>query len=170
MPTPITDAEWRVVRRVFQEGFASSLHFAVASVREDGGPRVTPIGSLLLGEAGHGLYFEAYAVGLQRDLARNPRVCVMALSITRWQMLRALLLGRASRPFGVRLHGTAGERREATPEERERFLRRVRRFRFLRGHGLLWGKLRTVRDVRFDAIEPVRVPPLGDPWPAVVGP
>ncbi len=92
------------------------------------------------------------------------------LSITRWQMLRALLLGRASRPFGVRLHGTAGERREATPEERERFLRRVRRFRFLRGHGLLWGKLRTVRDVRFDAIEPVRVPPLGDPWPAVVGP
>jgi hypothetical protein len=166
MHTPITEAEWQVVRRVFQDGFATSMHFAVATVSEDGGPRVTPIGSVVLAEPGRGYYVESYAVGLQRDLARDPRLCVMAVNTSRWEMLRALFLGRATRPFGVRLHGTAGERREATPQEVERFLRRVRRFRFLRGHRLLWGKLRTVRDVQFHAIEPVRIPPLGDPWPA----
>ncbi len=168
MRTPITEAEWQVVRRVFQDGYATSMHFAMATLGEDGGPRLTPIGSLVLGEPGHGYWVESYAVGLQRDLARNPRVCVMAVNTSRWQMLRALILGRASRPFAVRLHGTAGERREATAAEVERFLRRVRRLRFLRGHRLLWGKVRTVRDVRFDAIEPVRIPPLGDPWAAAI--
>ena len=47
----------------------------------------------------------------------------------------------------------------------ERFLHRVKRLRFLRGHRLLWGKLRTVREVRFHAFDPVRIAPLGDPWP-----
>ncbi len=164
MRVPITEEEWQVVRRVFRDGFASSMHFAVASIGEDGGPRVTPIGSVVLGEVGRGSYIEAYAAGLQRDLARNPRICVMAMNTSRWQMLRALFLGRATRPFGVRLYGTVGERREASPREVDRFLRRVRRFRFLRGHRLLWGKIRTVRDVQFDALEPVRIPPLGDPW------
>jgi hypothetical protein len=90
----------------------------------------------------------------------------MALNSGRWELLKALWRGEARRPFGVRLHGTVGERREATAAEIARMHRRVRPLRFLRGHDLLWGRLRTVRDVRFDAFEPVRIGPLGDPWPA----
>ena len=160
----ITPANWRIIRRVFRDGFASGFHFAVASVGEDGAPRLAPIGSLLLGEPGHGVYFEEYARGLAHDLERDPRVCVMALNSSRWELFKALWRGEVRRPFGVRLYGTAGERREATVAERELFQRRVRHLRFLRGHRLLWGKLRVVRAVRFHAFDPVRIAPLGDPW------
>ncbi len=161
----ITAADWQVIRRVFREGFASSFHFAVSTVGDDGSPHLTPIGSLVLGEVGHGFYFEEYAGGLAHRLRRDQRVCVMALNSGRWELLKTLWHGEARRPFGVRLYGTAGERRDATAGEIERFLHRVRHLRFLRGHRLLWGKLRTVREVRFHAFDPVRIAPLGDPWP-----
>jgi hypothetical protein len=89
----------------------------------------------------------------------------MALNTSRWEFLRTLWRGRVDRPFGVRLLGTAGARREATSEELAFFARRVQRLRFLRGHGLIWGRMRMVREVKFHAFEPVRLPPLGDPWP-----
>lgn len=162
----ISAADWQTIRSVFRDGFAAGFHFAVATVGDDGFPHVTPIGSLVLGhEVGRAFYTESYAVGLGRRLERDPRLCVMALNTARWELLKTLWRGRASRPFGVRLLGTAGPRREATADELEGFSRRVRPLRFLRGHGLLWGKLRMVREVRFHAFEPVRLPPLGDPWP-----
>ena len=160
----ITSADWQVIRRIFRDGFASSFHFAVASVGHDGAPHLTPIGSLVLGAVGEGFYFEEYAAGLARRLQRDQRVCVMAVNSGRWELLKTLWRGEARRPFGVRLHGTVGERRNATPDELERFRHRVRSLRYLRGHGLLWGRLRTVREVRFHAFEPVRIAPLGDPW------
>ncbi len=162
----ITSADWQVIRRIFRDGFASNFQFSVASVGEEGAPHVTPIGSLVLESPGHGFYFEEYAGGLARRLQRDQRVCVMALNCGRWELLKALWRGEARRPLGVRLHGTVGERREATDDERDRFHRRVRRLRFLRGHALVWGRLRTVREVHFHAFEPVRIPPLGDPWPS----
>jgi len=162
----ITSADWQVIRRIFREGFASSFHFGVASVGDDGSPHLTPIGSLVLGAVGQGFYFEEYAAGLARRLQRDQRVCVMAVNSGRWELLKALWRGEARRPFGVRLHGTVGERRDATAGELERLQRRVRSLRFLRGHRLVWGKLRTVREVRFYAFEPVRIPVLGDPWPS----
>jgi hypothetical protein len=161
----ITAADWEIIRRVFSAGFASSFHFAVASVGEDGAPHVTPIGSILLTEPGRGLFFDRYATGLAQRLQGDQRVCVLAVNGSRWELLKALWRGEARKPFGVKLHGTVGERRDATPDELERFRRRVHGLRFLRGHGLLWGKLRIVREVRFHAFEPIRIAPLGDPWP-----
>lgn len=160
----ITAAAWQTIRRVFRDGFAAGFHFAVSTVDEDGFPHVTPIGSMVLGEVGRGFYTESFAQGLGRRLERDPRVCVMALNSSRWELLKTLWRGEADRPYGVRLFGVAGARREATDAELERFARRVRRLRFLRGHGLLWGNARLVRDVRFHAFEPVRIPVLGDPW------
>jgi uncharacterized protein len=160
----MTAADWQTIRIIFREGFASGFHFAVATVGEDGFPHVTPIGSFVLGEVGRAIYTESYALGLARRLERDPRICVMALNTSRWELLKTLWRGKATRPYGVRLFGTAGARREATVDELEGFSRRVRPLRFLRGHGLLWGKMRTVREVRFHAFEPIRIPPLGDPW------
>jgi hypothetical protein len=160
----ITESDWQTIRLVFRDGFASGFHFAVATVGEDGSPHVTPIGSLVLGDVGSAIYTESFAQGLGRRLERDPRVCVMALNSSRWELLKALWRGEAARPFGVRLFGIVGERREATDAELQGFLRRVRRLRFLRGHDMLWGRNRMVRDVRFHAFEPVRIPPLGDPW------
>jgi hypothetical protein len=48
-----------------------------------------------------------------------------------------------------------GERRELRP--RTRLFRRFRRYRFLKGYDLLWGNLRYVRDITFDAALPVTI-------------
>src|SRR5512138_1921882 len=105
----ITSSDWQTIRGVFRDGFAAGFHFAVASVGEDGFPHVTPIGSVVLGEPGRAIYTESYANGLGRRLERDPRVCVMALNSSRWEWLKTLWRGEATRPFGVRLYGTAGE-------------------------------------------------------------
>ena len=49
---------WETIRAVFEEGFKSCSHFAVATVNEDGSPHVTPIGALILREDQTGFYFE----------------------------------------------------------------------------------------------------------------
>ena len=56
------DADWHVIKRLFRKSFASSFHYAIASVGQDGEPHVTPIGSLILGSPGQGVYFEAHIV------------------------------------------------------------------------------------------------------------
>ena len=65
-------------------------------------------------------------------------------------------------PPGVRLFGTVGEQRDATPAEVERLAASIRTTRGLKGHELLWGSLRRVRDMRFTAFAPVEYPVMCD--------
>lgn len=158
----ITAADWRIIRRLV----GGAPYCALATLDPDGAPDVTPIGSLRLGEMGRGYYFEEYAATLAGRFRRDARVCVLVLNGDWWSLLWAMLRGRSRQPLGVRLHGRVGERREATPEERDGFLRRVRALRFTRGYRLVWGgKMKTVREISFDRFEPVRIPPLGPAWP-----
>lgn len=158
----LTDESWEQIRTLFRQAFNTSLHYAFATVGPDGAPRVTPIGSLILRPDRTGFYFEEYASGLPRNLSLNNRVCILAVRTSKWQFLKALLVGRATAPFAVRLMGTVGDRRVASQEEIALFRRRVARFRMLKGHDLLWGRLKHVRDIVFDSCEPVRIGGLED--------
>jgi hypothetical protein len=149
------DDRWDEIRRVFGSAFASSLHFAVATVRPDGAPHVTPISSILLLGPGRGVYFEEFTAHTPRHLARDQRISVLAVNTSKWFWLRALLRGRFPAPPAVRLSGVAGERRPATDRELALWRRRVRRVRRTRGYGLLWSEMRTVRELHFDAWEPI---------------
>lgn len=152
------DEQWITVRDLVNRSFRSSLHYAVASVNSDGTPHVTPIGSLLLKEnEPAGFYFELFTKQLPHNLDEQPRICILAVNSSKWFWLRALLLGRFPSPPAVRLRGTVGERRQATPEEIARWRKRVGWTRWFKGHQLLWGNLRFVRDIHFESIEPVRL-------------
>jgi hypothetical protein len=48
MTRDLVESSWSNVRTLWTEAFRTSFHFAVASVRPDGSPHVTPIGSVLL--------------------------------------------------------------------------------------------------------------------------
>jgi len=48
---------WETIRAVFEEGYKSCSHFAVATVNEDGSPHVTPIGALILRKDQTGFLF-----------------------------------------------------------------------------------------------------------------
>lgn len=153
----LTAQQWDAMRKIFQDAFNSSFHYAIATVNKDGTPHVTPIGSLILGEDRKGFYFEGYVNALSRNLSQNNRVCVLAVNSGTWSLLRSFFLGRITQPPGVRLMGTASERREATKQEMDQFRKRFRMFRMFKGYDLVWGNLRYVRDIHFDAYEPVRL-------------
>jgi hypothetical protein len=48
-----------------------------------------------------------------------------------------------------------GERRQATPEEINSFLDRLKMVKQTKGYQMLWANMKTVRDIRFDSFEPV---------------
>ncbi|MCB1874418.1 MAG: pyridoxamine 5'-phosphate oxidase family protein [Chromatiales bacterium] len=151
------ESNWAEIRKLFQVTFRTSLHYAIATVNENGEPHVTPIGSLILTSPGRGFYFEEFARELPRNLEHNRQVCVLAVNSGRWFWLKSLFAGRFAAAPGIRLFGTAGEARDATAEELARWRRRVHRVRHTRGHALLWRDMRRVRDIRFSRVEPIEV-------------
>jgi len=146
---------WKTIRGIFDEAFKSNMHFAVATVTEDGSPHVAPIGSLILRDDPGGFYFEEYPVGLPRNLKANPRVCIMAVNSDKMFWGQALMKGKFFSPPGVRLYGRAGHLRNPTPEETAQWLEKIAPLKGTKGYELLWSRFSWVRDVVFDAFEPV---------------
>ena len=156
---------WPTVKRLFKDAFRSSFHFSIATVSADGGPHVTPIGSLILGKPGHGFYFEKFPQALPRNLKGGSQVCVLAVNSSKRFWLRSLVGGKFTRPPAVRLHGIAGDLREATDTEVALWRKRVHRTRFTKGHALIWRDMSMVREIEFTRIEPVLVGEMtGDSW------
>jgi hypothetical protein len=142
---------WPQVRQVFAGPGAR----VIASVNADGSPHVTPIGTLALRHDCTGYYLERFPTHLPRNIERDDRICVYADQSGLLTWLRHLIRGRFDRLVAIRLVGRAGARRPSTEQERERFLRQVRIFRWTRGHDLLWGNLQYARDLVFDSYVPI---------------
>jgi hypothetical protein len=151
------DENWDKIKRLFKQSFRSSFHFAIATVTEQGVPHITPIGSLILGGVGQGVYFEEYPQQLTRNLEKNRQVCVLAVNSSPWFWLKSLIRGRFTDPPAVRLYGVAGEVREATDKEIAVLQRRVSKVSFTKGHALLWKNMNKVRDIKFSRMEPVLI-------------
>lgn len=154
------DKNWAEIKQVVERGQASILHCSIASVSPEGMPHVTPIGTVFLRDDQTGFYFDQYTSALARNIDANPAVCLMAVNGSALFWLRSLLGGRFISPPGVRLYGTAGARRVATPEELERVHQRVRRTRWMKGSRLLWSNFTHVRDIRFTSFRPVSYPSM----------
>ena len=152
----ITGHHWKNIRRLFDDTFNTSFHYAFATVKEDGSPHVTPVGSLILDDDRKGFYFEEYLSAMPRNLKHNARVCILAVHTSKWRFFISLFRGKFSSPPAVRLMGKVGEKREATPEELRKFRSRINKYRMFKGYNLLWSKLRHVREIEFDSFEPVR--------------
>ena len=146
---------WKTIQTVYQESLHSSMHYAVATVNEEGSPHVTPIGALFLREDKTGFYFDEFLVNLSRNLERNPRVCILAVNSnpTFWQ--KSLLAGKFETPPAVRLMGSVGKKREGKEEEIAMWQDHVKLARGTKGHDLMWKNMRLVRDIYFDSFEPV---------------
>jgi predicted pyridoxine 5'-phosphate oxidase superfamily flavin-nucleotide-binding protein len=158
---------WETIRALFEEAFKSCAHFAVATVNEDGTPHVTPIGGLILRDDRTGYYFDEYPRKMTANLTRNPRVCILAVNAdkTFWGM--ALVDGKFKTPPAVRLIGTVGKARQATPDEIAAWQQKIAIAKGTKGYQLLWEKMAKVRDITFDAFEPVTVGEMtADLWQA----
>ena len=153
----IENSDWVELKRLAGRAFSSSRHFTIATLNADGTPLVTPIGSLILSAPGEGYFFEVFADRLCANLERGSPVAVLGVNSSAWFWLKCLIAGRFASPPAFRLNGVAGARRAATEEECSRWQKKVRFLRWSKGHRLLWGKLDSVRELHFHALEPVRL-------------
>ncbi|MEN8761913.1 MAG: pyridoxamine 5'-phosphate oxidase family protein [Thiogranum sp.] len=148
---------WIDIKRLFRRAFGSSFHYAFATVNENGEPHVTPIGSLILCDPGHGFYFEEFTRQLPQNLRKNRQICVLAVNSSRWFWLISLFRGRFASPPAMRLYGTVGDVREATEKEISLWHRRVRTVRSSKGYSIMWENMKMVRDITFSRVEPVHL-------------
>jgi uncharacterized protein len=146
---------WEAIRAIFDEARDSCMHFAVATVSEDGSPHVAPIGALFLRDNKTGFYFDQFAVTTSKNANRNPRVCILAVNSTRVFWQQSLFAGKFPSPPAIRLLGTLGAKRDGTDQEIAVWQERVMATRGTKGHEVLWKEMRTVRDIFFDSFEPV---------------
>lgn len=153
----IENGDWGELKRLAGRAFSTSMHFNIATVNADGTPLATPIGSLILSAPGEGYFFEVFADRLCANLDRGSPVTVLGVNSSALFWLKSLIAGRFESPPAFRLTGVAGARRAATEAERNRWQEKVRFLRWSKGHKLLWGKLDTVRELHFHALEPVRL-------------
>jgi hypothetical protein len=148
-----TNWPWIVQR--FKKGILSTRFYSFATVNTDGSAHVAPYASLVLNSDCTGYYSEVYPNQMSRNLARDPRVCIMAVDIGMVYWLKSLFKGRFNQWPGVRLYGTVDRSRKARPGEIERWLKRVKKYKWSRGYDLIWKEINTVRDISFDRFEPV---------------
>jgi hypothetical protein len=146
---------WNTIQTVFQRSRNSSLHFAVATVNEDGSPHLTPIGALFLRENKTGFYFDVFSVNMSKNLKHEQRVCILAVDSSLPYWAKSFTIGKCESPPSVRLKGTVGQRREATEAEISLWKKHVEFARGTKGYDLLWKDMRFVRDIYFDSFEPV---------------
>jgi len=149
--------QWKTIQMVFQQSLSSSLHYALASVNEDGSPHLTPIGALFLRENKTGFYFDVFSVKMSNNLDKDQRVCVLAVNSHTSYWRKSFITGRCEAPPSVRLLGTVGKKREATEEEVAMWEKHTEFARGMKGYELLWGNMRFVRDIYFDSFEPVNM-------------
>ena len=136
----------------------SSFHYTFCTINYDGSPHTAPLGSLVLDKTEpRGYFFEVFTSNTARNLEKNPNICVMAVNSSKAFWLKFLLRGKFSESPGVRLTGTAGKKREATPEEIARFRKLIRTLKFTPGYKTLWGNVKFVRDIEFTRYETVKL-------------
>ncbi|KAA0025089.1 pyridoxamine 5'-phosphate oxidase family protein [Antrihabitans cavernicola] len=134
------------------------MHCAIASVGADGGPHVTPVGTVFLRDDRTGFYVDRYTSVLAHNVEADPRICLMAVDSGVRFWFRSLLVGRFSAPPGIRLYGTVGALRPATAAELDLVHKSVRTLQWMKGGRLLWSDLDHVRDITFTGFRPVRYP------------
>ena len=147
--------KWKLIRPVFDNAFKSCRHISMATVNADGSPRITPIGSLIMRDDPTGYFFDEYCTKTRENIARNPKVCFLAVNANQPFWVKSLIRGKFSEPPAVRLMGTISALREATPDEIAAFHKRVAFARPTKGYELMWSRMHLVCDVEFDSFEPV---------------
>ena len=157
--------EWDEITKIVNKSFFSSHYFSVATITDDGTPHLTPIGSLMLVEnKERNNVREILCSNGKQYQNKSANICIMGINASLITIIKAIIIKRLKDPPGIRLWGTAGERRKATKEEIEYLHRRIQSvlpmlgkiIRHLNGYKILWGDMKYVRDIEFSKYEYVK--------------
>lgn len=157
----INEQQWKHIRKFWGDSSHATLspsipYCALATVDEDGSPRMAPCSSLILGENQQGTYFNEFSRHMTRNLERNSRISVLLVNNRNWFWLKAVLLGKFDYAPGIRLVGRVGKKRTATLEEINSFKKPLKPLRIFKGYQPLWGAMKHVREIHFESFETVK--------------
>lgn len=142
----ITEDKWKEIVKYYDELKQSSM---VGSVNSIGQPNVTPIGSLVLKDDFSGYYFDLFTKELSDNLDQNKNVCVLLVNTGILFWLKSLYANKYKKPPGIKLIGSAGNKRNASEEEIELLRNKIKPFKIFKGYPTIFGNLSYVRDITF---------------------
>ena len=142
----ITEDKWKEIVKYYGGWKQTSM---IGSVNSTGQPNVTPIGSLLLKNDCTGYYFDLFTRGLSDNLDQNNQVCVLFLETGKLFWFKSLCTNKNSKPAGIKLIGSAGNRRRASAEEIEFLRKKTKPLKMLKGYHTIFGNPSYVRDIEF---------------------
>ena len=148
---------WEGISMLYRQCLKSNTYVSVASVDANNVPTVSPIGSLLLNRDGTGFFFEKFTSSIAKNTVENPHICVLAVNSSFWYWLTSLFKGKFPIYPSIKLYGRVGEKREAKPEEKVRFLKRVKAAKGTKGYTLLWEGMSQVREIDFYHFETTKL-------------
>ena len=154
------EKNWPKILEVLSNSKKSNRYFSIATVDGKGNPHVTPIGHVFFRDDMTAFYFDAFSKAMPKNYERNKRICLMGVNSSNKFWFKALYKGKFDSAPAVRLFGEVSDAREATPEEIVRLEKSIRLTKKLKGHQMLWGDLRNVRDMVFDGFSPASYPAM----------
>jgi len=155
--SPELKAHWPSIKAHFKRFIRKNSYVSLATVRPDGQPSVSPVGSFCLNNDCTGYYLEKFTTSVAKNADQNPRVTVLGVDAGKWFWLKSIYKGRFDTVPGIKLYGVAGERRQATAAEKEKFLRLVKPLRRFKGYKLMWEDMDVIREIRFEDFELIRL-------------
>lgn len=155
--SPELKTNWPRIMTHFKKSLKSSRFYTFATIAPDGFPHLAPYASLVLNDDCTGFYTDAFPDKTSRNLKADPRVCISAVRMEPALWFKGLLTGKFTDCPAIRLYGTVGPSRKAEPGELDRWGRRVKKYRWMKGYNSLWGGIRPVRDIQFERFEPIQL-------------
>ena len=137
--------------------FTQALYCSVATVRADGMPHVSPIGSVVLTDHQRGWFFQKFTKNIPKNAVQCEYATIMAVNAGRWFWLKSLFKGGFKSPPAMRLQVKLGALRSGDDTEIEKFQRRVSLFKRTRGYDLMWKDMSQVREFEIIGYEPVYI-------------
>lgn len=148
---------WPTIKTQFKRFIRKNSYVSLASVRADGQPSVSPVGSFCLNDDCTGYYLEKFTTSVAKNSNHNPRVTVLGVDPGKWFWFKSIYKGRFDSVPGIKLYGIAGPKRAATPAEKEKFLRLVKPLKRFKGYQLMWEDMDALREIRFVDFELIRL-------------
>ena len=141
--------------KIIKDLVKNSLYCSISTITKDGLPHSSPIGSVYIENEDQGYFIEMFTKGFVNQ--SGSKACILAVNTSLLFWLKSLIFGQFKTPPGVRLLVTLGDRREISDIERNRFRKRVRPFKKLKGHKLMWSSANYVRPFSIDKVIPVSI-------------
>jgi len=142
----ITEDKWKEIVKYYGGFKKISM---IGSVNSAGQPNVTPVGAIVLKEDSSGYYFDIFTKELANNLEQNKNICVLFAETSGLFWFRSLFANQCKKPPGIKLIGSAGNKRKATEEEIKVLTSKTKSLKLLKGHDTIFGNLSYVRDIEF---------------------